>query len=154
MLPDTTLWPYNPSAKRASMVIDWFTADAKAFLEVSPSTLNSCPRAALVNLMQDLRLESRRKSMLLESQEALRSIVETGKLPVVPKRKASSDKEDRKDELESMTRGIIDAAAAQDNVTGQLHGVKLLAELRALLNDKEKVDPVITIIVETGVPRE
>jgi hypothetical protein len=56
--------------------------------------------------------------------------------------------------LESELETVKSQAEADGNVSGQLQAIKLHAELLALLNEKEaKIDPIVNIFVNTGVPR-
>jgi hypothetical protein len=48
---------------------------------------------------------------------------------------------------------IMEEAEASSDFSAQLKATELMAKLDALLSEKKQVDPVITIIVNTGVPR-
>lgn len=83
---------------------------------------------------------------LIEGRPADKAILATEDAPVVPAG------EDKKSKLLSQLTSL--KGEAEGDVAMMLKIIELEAKLDSLLNQKEKVDPVVSIYVDTGVRRE
>jgi hypothetical protein len=148
--PDESCWPYEPNARKSTKRVDWFSIPDESFLRATPARIRSLDEADARKLYTDDRLGHRREQLPQDARDAL-DMMMTGAVSAAP---TKVNKAELRGRLESELETVKSQAEADGNVSGQLQAIKLHAELLALLNEKEaKIDPIVNIFVNTGVPR-
>jgi hypothetical protein len=148
---DKTSWPYSATAATvANKPIDWMDSTPESVLAGKREQWLKIEPADLTNLKMHFRhmwdTLPKETTELLEDRIAGRPIALVRK----PRNGPRSEKDDILDEVEA-----IQQLSLNDNdLSALLKSVELKAKLHALLTQKEVNDPVITINVVSGVPRE
>ena len=145
---DPNLWPYNPEATRPSTKINWFAVEVDVLRDADPALLRKVNKNDLATLMRDGRLEPYRAALSEAARDAVSSVLEGRAV-----RDRGIPDVDPKKAIKSEIERVLGEAETSADFSAQLKSIELLAKLDALLSDKKQIDPVITIIVDTGVVR-
>lgn len=146
---DMTLWPYNPESNRTTHRIDWLEIDVAAMQRATPNLLRACDETDLKKLRADVRFAHLWDALPESCKEAAISTV-TGTAPVKKEREVSDNP---RQQIKQELRRILSEAEASSDFTAQLKALETEGKLDALFSEKAKVDPVVNIFVNTGVPR-
>jgi hypothetical protein len=146
---DTTQWPYDPNCNRVTAGIDWFCVDEDTLAHAQVKHIRALNLADITKLRSDPRLSYLWNKLPQECVEAAEAMIEGRQTKTAGRRNVDNPKEFVKQEA----LRIMEEAEASSDFSAQLKATELMAKLDALLSEKKQVDPVITIIVNTGVPR-
>lgn len=149
---DSVKWPYNASGGQVALGISWGDADPLAF-QARPHTWRKVSKEDADKLRKDPRLSSIFRALPPETQEVINAVAEAraaNAAVTTPAAKKKGVKEELVDRIEQ----IIADAESDDDITGRLKGVEMLAKIHSLLNQKvPDEDKQVVINVITGVER-
>jgi hypothetical protein len=150
---DSVKWPYNASGGQVALGIAWGDADPLAF-QAKPHIWRKVSKEDAEKLRRDPRLTGIFRSLSPEIQEVVNAVAEARAAhPATPA--SSPKKRTVKDDMIDRIEQIIADAESDDDITGRLKGVEMLAKIHALLNQKQPDEErQVTINVITGVQRD
>lgn len=141
-------FPYSPTSRKIATSIDWLLASSQSW-DAPLSVWKKVPAKDIKRLTQEPKYARLYSSLPETVKEKLVAVMEERPVATTPSR-GGSTKEDILERIEA----VLEDAESKGDTTGRLNGIKLLAQVQSLLNQKAEQDTTVNITVISGVERD